>query len=70
MLIINLIKTVLVIVYLQHHLLQLILNVLPALAGLSCADSARFNAVFHKSVIWGILDRLFDFDELTTDDEN
>jgi hypothetical protein len=43
---------------------------LPLLVFLSCADTARFNALFHKSVIWGILDRLFDFDELTAAAEN
>jgi hypothetical protein len=37
---------------------------------LSCANIARFNALFRRSVRWGILDRLFDFDELTTAAEN
>jgi hypothetical protein len=31
---------------------------------LSCADIARFNALFRKPVRWGNLDRLFDFGEL------
>ena len=48
-----------------------LLYALPAFAGfLSCADIARFNAVFRKSVRWGILDRLFDFDELTAVTQN
>jgi hypothetical protein len=42
-----------------------LLYALPAFAGfLSCADIARFNALFRKSVRWGILDGLFNFDEL------
>ena len=41
-----------------------LLYALPAFAGvLSCSDIASFNALFRKSVRWGILDRLFDFDE-------
>jgi hypothetical protein len=43
----------------------------PAFAGYSsCADIARFNALFRKSVRWGIIDRLFDFDELIAAAEN
>jgi hypothetical protein len=37
---------------------------------LSCADTAGFNALFRKSVRWGILDHLFDFHELTAAAEN
>ena len=48
-----------------------LLYALPAFAGfLSCADIARFNALFRKSVRWGILDRLFNFDELIAVAEN
>jgi hypothetical protein len=43
-----------------------LLYTLPAFAGfLSCADIARINALFRKSFRWGILDRLFDFDDVT-----
>jgi hypothetical protein len=42
-----------------------LLYTLLAFAGfLSCADIARLNALYRKSVKWGILDHLFDFDEL------
>ena len=34
------------------------------------ADIARFNALFRKSVRWGILEHLFDFDELIAAAEN
>ena len=43
-----------------------LLYALPAFVGfLSGADIARFNSVFRKSVRWGIIDRMFDFDELS-----
>jgi hypothetical protein len=37
---------------------------------LSHADIARFNDLFRKLVRWGILDRLFNFDELIAVAEN
>jgi hypothetical protein len=41
---------------------------LPAYSGfLSCSHIARFNAVFRKSVKWGIIDRRFDAETLVAD---
>jgi hypothetical protein len=40
------------------------------LVSLSFVDFAQFNALFHKSVSWGIVYYLFDFDELTAAAEN
>jgi hypothetical protein len=43
---------------------------MPAFAGfLSCLHIARFNAVFRKSVKWGIIDRMFDAETLISDAE-
>ena len=39
--------------------------VYPLFGFLSGADIARFNSVFRKSVRWGNIDRMFDFDELS-----
>ena len=48
-----------------------LLYALPAFAGfLSGADIAHFNALFRKSVRWGILEHLFDFAELIADADN
>ena len=48
-----------------------LLYALPAFAGsLSRADIALFNALIRKSVRWGILEHLFDFDELIAAAEN
>jgi hypothetical protein len=36
---------------------------------LSCLHIARFNAIFRKSVKWGIIDRMFDAETLISDAE-
>jgi hypothetical protein len=44
--------------------------VIPAFAGFfPCLHIARFNAVFRKSVKWGIIDRMFDAETLISDVE-
>jgi hypothetical protein len=48
-----------------------LLCALPAFACfLSCANITHYDALFRKSVRWGILDRLFDFDEVIAAAEN